>query len=45
MDIPAPLKEAVETGAAVLMLGSGASLAARDAKGNSLIPEAVTQLV
>lgn len=34
MDIPAPLKEAVETGAAVLMLGSGASLAARDAKGN-----------
>ncbi len=33
MDIPAPLKEAVETGAAVLMLGSGASLAARDAKG------------
>lgn len=33
MDIPAPLKAAVETGAAVLMLGSGASLAARDSEG------------
>ena len=34
MDIPAPLRAAVENGAAVLMLGSGASLAARDGKGN-----------
>ena len=34
MDIPAPLQSAVETGSAVLMLGSGASLAARDSKGN-----------
>jgi len=33
MDIPAPLKAAVETGAAVLMLGSGASFAARDSEG------------
>ena len=33
MHIPAPMKEAVENGTAVLMLGSGASLAARDANG------------
>jgi hypothetical protein len=32
MNIPAPLKTAVEAGTAVLMLGSGASLAATDSK-------------
>ncbi len=34
MDIPVPLQTTLETGSAILMLGSGASLAARDAKGN-----------
>ncbi len=34
MDIPAPLRMAVENGGAVLMLGSGASLAATDSAGN-----------
>lgn len=34
MDIPAPLKEAVETGNAILLLGAGASLSAKDANGN-----------
>jgi tetratricopeptide (TPR) repeat protein len=33
MDIPTPLRNAVESGTAVLLLGSGASLAARDLKG------------
>jgi hypothetical protein len=33
MDIPAPLRNAVESGTAVLLLGSGASLAARDPNG------------
>jgi cytochrome c-type biogenesis protein CcmH/NrfG len=33
MDIPSPLRNAVESGTAVLLLGSGASLAARDPTG------------
>ncbi len=35
MEIPNPLKTVVETGTAVLMVGAGASLAARDADGNA----------
>lgn len=35
MDILAPLKEAVETGNAILLLGAGASLAATNSKGES----------
>ncbi len=35
MDIPTPLKAAVESGNAVLLLGSGASLAGRDDAGKS----------
>jgi len=30
MDIQAPLKESVETGNAILLLGAGASLSAKD---------------
>ena len=35
MDIPAPLKESVETGNAILLLGAGASLSAKDKSGKS----------
>lgn len=42
MDIPAPLKTAIEEGNVVLMLGAGASLGAKDSKGNS--PPTASQL-
>lgn len=35
MDIQAPLKESVETGNAILLLGAGASLSAKDKSGKS----------
>ena len=33
MELPTPLKTAVESGTAVLLLGSGASLASQDSNG------------